>query len=406
MKRKSFMFIRKSTKNDISALMPIFEEARGTIAALGIDQWQNGYPSEEVILADISLGQSYLCEIDGKVCGTFAMLENGEPTYDKIYDGHWLTGDDSRDYIAIHRVAISVATRGSGLSGKIIGFAADFAKEKGRRSLRIDTHRGNAVMRRMLEKNGFKYCGVIYLEGGDERVAYEKILSDDYSEMAKNTVDSQNQLKESSVVRFHNLGGGGKRVMFVGNSITLHGKAPQIGWNLECGMAASAPEKDYVHLLERAVLEVDPEAAFCVCQVAGWERSYKQGEETYPLYEAARAFDADIIVLRFIENCPAAEFEPDVFYRSVGELVKYLNADGEAKIIVTTGFWRHPGDAQLCAYARDNGYPLVPLGDLGQLDEMKAIGLFEHSGVANHPGDEGMRNIAERIWAELLPFCK
>ena len=170
------MIIRKTTMSDIGEVMPIFEEARKTIAALGIDQWQNGYPSEDVIIADIELGQSYVSEIDGKICGSFAMLENGEPTYDKIYEGHWLTGDDSRDYIAIHRVAISVSSRGSGLSGKIIGFAADFAKEKGRVSLRIDTHRGNAVMRRMLEKNGFQYCGIIYLESGDERVAYEKTL--------------------------------------------------------------------------------------------------------------------------------------------------------------------------------------------------------------------------------------
>ena len=169
------MLIRKSDNSDIKFLMPIFEEARRTIAALGIDQWQNGYPSEDVILDDIEKAQSYLCEIDGKVCGTFAMLENGEPTYDKIYDGEWLTGD-SGEYIAIHRVAISVISRGSGLSGKMIGYAADFAVEKGRKSLRIDTHRGNVVMRRMLEKNGFVYCGIIYLANGDERVAYEKII--------------------------------------------------------------------------------------------------------------------------------------------------------------------------------------------------------------------------------------
>ena len=169
------MLIRKSEKNDISALMPIFEEARGTIAALGIDQWQNGYPSEQVVLADIEKGRSYLSEFDGKICGTFAMIDDGEPTYDKIYDGEWLTGEcDS--YIAIHRVAISAASRGSGLSGKIIAYAEEFAKGLGRKSLRIDTHRGNVVMRRMLEKNGFVFCGVIYLENGDERVAYERII--------------------------------------------------------------------------------------------------------------------------------------------------------------------------------------------------------------------------------------
>ena len=169
------MLIRKSTEADISSLMAIFDEARRTIAALGIDQWQNGYPSESVILGDIKKGQSYLCEIGGQICGAFAMIDDGEPTYDNIYDGSWLTGN-SRDYVAIHRVAISVSSRGSGLSGKIIEYAADFARSLNRKSLRIDTHRGNMVMRRMLEKNGFAFCGVIYLENGEERVAYEKII--------------------------------------------------------------------------------------------------------------------------------------------------------------------------------------------------------------------------------------
>ena len=171
-------------------------------------------------------------------------------------------------------------------------------------------------------------------------------------------------------------------------------------------MAASDPEKDYVHLLEKAVLGVDPEAAFCICQVADWERNYKRGEETYSKYESARAFDADVIVLRFIENCPGADFEPDVFYRSLCEFVKYLNADGEAKIIVTTGFWRHPLDAFLRKAASEMHCPCIELGDLGDDPAMKAIGLFDHSGVANHPGDLGMQRIAERIGALLLSMLE
>ena len=170
------MNIRLSKFSDLDALMPIFDEARRTIATLGIDQWQNGYPSSNVIEADIHKNQSYCVEIDDTICATFALIDDGEPTYDRIYDGHWLTGDDSHSYVAVHRVAISVSSRGSGLSGKIIGYAMEFAKGKGRKSLRIDTHRGNVVMRRMLEKNGFLHCGTIYLENGDERVAYEKII--------------------------------------------------------------------------------------------------------------------------------------------------------------------------------------------------------------------------------------
>ena len=169
------MIIRKTENADLDKIMPIFDEARATIAALGIDQWQNGYPSEEVIKADIAKEQSRVAELGGEICATFALIFDGEPTYDKIYDGEWLTGK-SESYIAIHRVAISVTMRGRGIAGEIIDYAADVARSLGRKSLRIDTHRGNIVMRKMLEKQGFSYCGVIYLADGAERVAYERVL--------------------------------------------------------------------------------------------------------------------------------------------------------------------------------------------------------------------------------------
>ena len=169
------MNIRKTASCDADALLALFDEARKTIAALGINQWQNGYPNREVVDEDISKCRSYIVEHDGMTAGSFALIEDGEPTYDKIYNGEWLTGDTDC-YIAIHRVAVAVCMRGKGTAAEIIEYAKEFAREKGRKSVRIDTHEGNVVMRRMLEKNGFTYCGEIYLENGDPRVAYELII--------------------------------------------------------------------------------------------------------------------------------------------------------------------------------------------------------------------------------------
>ncbi|MBR5922391.1 MAG: SGNH/GDSL hydrolase family protein [Clostridia bacterium] len=222
-----------------------------------------------------------------------------------------------------------------------------------------------------------------------------------YGQLEKNTVNAKGQLTDSKSVRFFGAENSGKRIMFVGNSITLHGVLKEIGWNNEWGMAASAAENDYVHILMRKIKEYEPQAAFCICQVAAWESNYKSGKEKYPLYKNARSFDADIIISRFVENCPGKDFDGAIFKKEMSDLLEYLNPSGKAKIIMTTGFWHHPGDSEIIAYAKENNLPVITLGDLGDDDKMMAKGLFEHSGVAMHPGDLGMQTIAERIFGAL-----
>ena len=170
------MEIRTALPTDADALVSLFNEARGTIALLGINQWQEGYPSREIVDVDLSRRRSYVAIEEGDICGTCVLMKDGEPLYDTIYDGHWKTGDQNKNYVAIHRVAVAVRTRGKGVSTALLSYAASFARAHGRTSLRIDTHEGNVIMRRMLEKHGFVLCGVIRLENGDPRVAYEKTL--------------------------------------------------------------------------------------------------------------------------------------------------------------------------------------------------------------------------------------
>ncbi len=229
-----------------------------------------------------------------------------------------------------------------------------------------------------------------------------RLKADPFSELNKNTVSAENQLHPTDLVTFENADAGGRRVMFVGNSMTRHGFCAPIGWFRDFGMAASAKDKDYVHQMEAAILKDYPDTVFCTCQIASWEVNYKNGETTFELFEQARRFQADVIIVRFIENCAIETFDSEAFARELEKLMDFLNPTKRAHIVVSTGFWRHPGDEQLRDYAKAHALPLVELGDLGDDPVMKAIGLFEHRGVANHPGDEGMRAMAERLMPPVM----
>jgi len=218
------------------------------------------------------------------------------------------------------------------------------------------------------------------------------------NQLAKNTVKATGQLKKEHFVTFLNeYKPDNLKVLFVGNSITLHGFRPEIGWIGRFGMAASCEENDYVHLCMREMSRKNASISFGISQMAEWECNYKNGEAMLPDYERARNFNADVIIMRLVENCPAKDFDKVAFKREYDKLIKYLNPSESAKIILTTGFYKHPADEVILEYAKENNLSVCSLGDLGESDDNKAIGLFEHSGVANHPGDTGMRKIADRI---------
>lgn len=165
--------IRPAVSADIDAIMPIFDQARAAIAALGIDQWQDGYPTKQHIMADIDQKYAYVLCKNREIQGYFAMISQPEPTYARIFDGAWRT-DGS--YTTVHRVAMSDAVRGKGGAAQAMQYVTAHTLRAGVQAIRIDTHHGNVRMQRFLEKQGFVACGTIYLESGAARMAYERDL--------------------------------------------------------------------------------------------------------------------------------------------------------------------------------------------------------------------------------------
>lgn len=169
------MTFEKTNLKEVDEITQIVSDARSRIGRLGIDQWQYGYPSRDVIVEDIRRGRSYVAhDDDGSLCAVFTVIDDGEPVYDTIYDGAWIT--EGNNYLAVHRIAVSSKKLRRGVASSAMKFVEDMARAQGRESVRIDTHQGNAPMRAMLEHNGYVHCGSVYLETGEHRVAYEKRL--------------------------------------------------------------------------------------------------------------------------------------------------------------------------------------------------------------------------------------
>ena len=171
------MQIAQAQMHHLDQMCRIMDQAKARMRCMGLNQWQNGYPSREIWVDDIESGRAFVViDSEGSVLGQFVYQTEPEASYERI-EGAWLS--DSA-YACMHRVCVSDAAAGKGLAARMFAFACDRARNEGFASVRIDTHADNVPMKRALEKACFERCGIIELVGGVEsgakRDAFEKLL--------------------------------------------------------------------------------------------------------------------------------------------------------------------------------------------------------------------------------------
>ncbi len=193
------------------------------------------------------------------------------------------------------------------------------------------------------------------------------------------------------------------KILFLGNSITLHGPKEDIGWSGNWGMAASGIEKDYVHiLLERFQHKYGTLPTAKIENIADFEREYAviDVEEKFKCFVD---FNADIIILAIGENVPALTEEPDqtAFSIAVNKLLTVLTKNRKPAIFVRGTFWADlVKDEILKKVCLDFGGYFVDISTLckDETNFARAERDYRHDGVAAHPGDAGMMAIANAIW--------
>ncbi len=171
------MEFRLAEPRDLDSMEEIVARAKEYFKEKEIDQWQKGYPNRASLTEDIERGQAYVLTRQGQVLAMLAAIYQEDKNYEKI-EGSWLSQDSN--YVVIHRLAVDPDQKGQGLAGLMLKEVEELAKGLGAQSIRVDTHRDNRPMIRLLEKAGLIHCGKIYLldENLDQRLAFEKLLKD------------------------------------------------------------------------------------------------------------------------------------------------------------------------------------------------------------------------------------
>ena len=152
-------------------------------------------------------------------------------------------------------------------------------------------------------------------------------------------------------------------------------------------MAASSAEKDYVHQSVKLLNTVFPNASYATAQCAKWETGMD-----YSYLNQVKNYNADIVIILLGDN--------------ISESEHFLSCGKNIPVFISKPFmWQKPLVAKAIDKAAHIANAVImDMSDIGKDITNRAVGKFKHSGVASHPGDKGMYNIANKIFEYVSNF--
>lgn len=188
------------------------------------------------------------------------------------------------------------------------------------------------------------------------------------------------------------------KIVVVGNSIVYHPPNKSIGWDGDWGMAASNKDSDFVHILMENTRKTKSKSQLLFRNIAEFERDYKN----FAFSTLDSLKNPDILIIKISENVNEGNAATNKFISYYDSLVNYLAPPKMKTLkVVVSGFWDNKVNELLKDYAGKKNYPYISIADLSHNITNKAINKFGNNAVGEHPSDQGMRQIAARIWDEI-----
>lgn len=192
------------------------------------------------------------------------------------------------------------------------------------------------------------------------------------------------------------------KVVCLGNSITRNGYLPDVEWYSDWGMAASKPENDYCHVLERELQAYNKHTSVHPLNIYAFEKNPTCDINSLIGKTCA---EADIIILRICENVS----DIDAFEQNISRLIEYCT-NITPHVIVSGAFWPHEKKERILVSAAErHALEFVPLSWITYQSDVypkKGDILYDIDGkqypitkefIITHPNDKGMRSIATAL---------
>jgi len=155
------MEFRKATPSDYTNIIQIYKSAILHLDEIGIHQWDEAYPSIDLLKEDIQAQQMYIGLIDNTIACAFTL----NPNYEEEYTlGNWQY--PSLPFLVLHRFCVDPIFQNKGIGAQAMKFMEDTLKAENFQSFRLDAFSKNPFSLRLYEKFGFAKVGEVHFSKG------------------------------------------------------------------------------------------------------------------------------------------------------------------------------------------------------------------------------------------------
>lgn len=164
--------IVKATRDDSGDIMELIKSCILNMESLEIYQWNEYYPTLDIIIVDVESGSMYVLKEGNSIWGIIAINEDQSPEYNNL---SWVCNEGKA--LVVHRLAVQPKKQRTGIAKKLMYFAENYAKEKEFTSIRLDAYCGNPRALRLYEQRGYIRVGQVYFPIRELPFnCYEKVL--------------------------------------------------------------------------------------------------------------------------------------------------------------------------------------------------------------------------------------
>ena len=151
------MKVEKAIEKDLDQLYQVIRCCAQHLIKNGVFQWNETYPSKEILQKDIDLQQIWKLEENNLIVGLIVLTEIEDKEYKNV---QWKTKNGNNLYV--HRLAVHPKFQGRGFAQKLMDFAESYAIKNKYNSVRLDTFSQNNRNLKFYKKRNYAQLEEIY----------------------------------------------------------------------------------------------------------------------------------------------------------------------------------------------------------------------------------------------------